>query len=91
VAEETSMVARIVAKLSGPAAVDANFLFDLENVRYRTPLNLTKDLRFFRAIPYLAAGTQTLSAAAISEFGTSVVRLTRCNPSFFPAVAWKTT
>ena len=66
-------------------------LFDLENVLSRTCPNLTKHLRFFRAITYLAAGTQTLSAAAISEFGTSVAKLTRCKPSFFPGVAWNTT
>jgi len=32
---------------------------------------------------YVPAGTQTLSAAAISAFGTSVMKLTRCRPGFF--------
>ena len=40
---------------------------------------------------HLPAGTHTLSGAAISEFDTSVVTLTRWSPAFFPGVGWKTT
>lgn len=40
---------------------------------------------------YFAAGTQTLSGARISEFGSSVSILTRWSPDFFPGVAWNTT
>src|SRR5580700_6607926 len=47
--------------------------------------------RFSRKTAHFAAGTQALSGAAISEFGTSVVRLTCWSPAFFLGTAWKTT
>ena len=37
-----------------------------------------------------AAGTHTLSAAAISKSDSGVEMSTRCNPGFFFGVAWKT-
>jgi hypothetical protein len=36
---------------------------------------------------YVPAGTQTLSAATISAFGTSVMKLTRWRPGFFFGMA----
>jgi hypothetical protein len=36
----------------------------------------------FRQNPHLPGATQTLSGAAITEFGTSVVTLTRWKPTF---------
>lgn len=42
------------------------------------------------AAAHLAAGTQTLSGAAISELDTSVRIFTRCRPGFFFGVARKT-
>jgi hypothetical protein len=39
--------------------------------------------QFYPSLTYFPAGTQTLSAAAISAFDTSVETLTRWSPSFF--------
>ena len=48
-------------------------------------------LSSFARRAHLLAATQTLSGAAISEFDTSVLRLTRWSPAFFPGMGWKTT
>ena len=51
----------------------------------------SEHIGLFSFTSYLAGATQTLSGAAISEFVTSVVTLTRWSPPFPFGAAWKTT